>query len=91
MGHSVLRPEADYKGIIQHRAATLPKAKAKEVEPAGLKLEQSTCGRHTESTTMRKKQPILPLKSVILFVIAAIFILFVMGQVHRLLSSVAPH
>ena len=40
---------------------------------------------------MRKKQPILPLKSIILFVIAAIFILFVMGQVHHLLSSIAPH
>jgi hypothetical protein len=40
---------------------------------------------------MRKKQPILPLESSILFVIAAIFILFVMGQVHHILSSVAPH
>ncbi len=40
---------------------------------------------------MRKKQPMLPLKSILLFVIAAIFIFFVMGQVHYLLSSVAPH
>ena len=40
---------------------------------------------------MRKKQPILPLKSIILFVIVAIFILFVMGQVQHLLTSIAPH
>jgi hypothetical protein len=40
---------------------------------------------------MRRRHPGSPIKGVILFVIAVLFVFFVMSMVFSLLSSIAPH